>query len=345
MRVPHPSVCTSDLPAPNNYQATSAGQDMEGLLLNCGGEDETKLPEGALLAEYEHTLVVEPEGPPPMFEIEGALPEGLIFNAMSGTFSGMPTEVGQPTVDITVSRGSQTDTFSCELLINPALGVDLPLVVDTEPFCLERGTTTLLDVLVEGTGDGSPITCTAPGGNGNGNPPPGITINEETCAIEGQIQFGSDTPRYGTWAFIVAGEQSGNKVHVPYCVSRSEPTGYEVTMAHSGLAGDSTLTPITREFEAGKPVDIGVQGDPDTGDGSDPLIHVIDTTACGTSGCYHGFAFRRTLSPFEPENGGGSDPMSVLPKGTLLDGTTDEPIGFFHSLTLSTNGQRHPGHV
>jgi hypothetical protein len=175
---------------------------------------------------------------------------------------------------------------------------------------------TLQDVVVDGTGDGSPITCTWDSGTGDGRAPAGISVGRDSCAIEGTVE----EDRFGTWVFIVRGEQSGASVHVPYCVTNDESSGYEVTVEHSGLGDmgiDGTLIPIVRRFNPNAAIDFG--------GGGDPRFEIIDQDACGNA-CFFGYQYIISVgSPFV----GAPD---LNPAMLLTDETTDQPIGFFHSL-------------
>jgi hypothetical protein len=309
--------CTSDLPAPNNYEPSSAGID------SAGGLDVTcdDIPAAAVGAEYAYTPTIDGAGGAMLSFVATNLPAGLSIDAATGEITGVPEAEGTATIEVTVTSDDMMNAIvMCELDVNPTLDVDLDLVVDTVPFCLRPGNDTLLDIVVEGTGDGSPITCTHDRGVGDGRPPAGISVNADTCEIEGTI----DEERFGTWVFIVRGEQNGRSVHVPYCITNDMPTGYSISMEHSGLGDmgiDGTLVPITRRYNPNAAIDFG--------GGGDPLVEITDTDSdpsCGTNACFYGYSFSvNTASPFEGT-------PSFTPNDLLRDEETDQPIGFFHEI-------------
>src|SRR5690606_31396563 len=144
-----------------------------------------------------------------------------------------PTTEGSFTFEVTVTDTSgATASATCQLEVNPRLEVDLPLET-TQPYCL-RNQQALPDFVVPGTGDGTPITCEPAGGRGGGKVPAGISVNPDTCRIEGTLE----ETRYGTWVFIVRGIQSGAEVYMPYCVTQPDqaPGAYTIEMQ------DSTIT-------------------------------------------------------------------------------------------------------
>jgi hypothetical protein len=306
--------CTSDLPAPNNYEPSSAGIDSAGGL-EVGCED---IPAAAVGAEFDYTPMISGAGDALLSFAAMDLPAGLSIDATTGQITGVPTAEGTATIEVSVTTdGNAMDVTMCELQVNPALDVDLDLVVDTVPFCLRPGMQTLHDLVVDGTGDGSEITCTWEGGNGDGRPPAGISVGLESCAIEGTVTEN----RYGTWVFIVRGEQSGASVHVPYCVTNEERPDYDVTVDHSGLGGmgiDGTLIPIMRRYNPSAAISFG--------EGGDPRFEIIDADSCGANACFYGFHFSiSTGSPF-------AGTPSLSPNERIDD---PGPIGFFHSLRWS----------
>jgi hypothetical protein len=311
------TACTSDLPAPNNYEPSSAGVDSAGgVQLACDD-----IPDAAVGAEFDYTPAISgAEGATLLFEAPD-LPGGLALDPASGRITGVPTTEGSFTIGVSVTiDGIAMEETMCELQVNPALQVDLERVVGEVPFCLRPGGDTLHDVIVEGTGDGSDPTCTWDGGSGDGRPPAGISVGLETCEIEGTIE----EDRYGTWVFIVRGEQNGVSVHVPYCVTNEEQQEYDVTVDHSGLADrgiDGTLIPIMRRFNPSAAINFGSDGD--------PRFEIIGEDACGANACFYGYAFMITVgSPFVGD-------VEFRPNDTIDDPMSGQPIGFFHSLFLS----------
>jgi putative Ig domain-containing protein len=305
--------CTDDLDAPYNYQpATDSDSSVDtgdGLLVDCSA-----LAQAAVGASYSRTITAT-GGEAPYEFAATPLPAGLVIDASTGTVTGTPTQSGAVTVMVTVTDATaDTVSESCELEVAGQLAVE-PLAIDTVPYCL-TGADTLRDLVVEGTGDGTPITCDTPGGNGNGKLPAGVSIGAETCAPVGTI---TDT-RLGTWAFMVRGTQSGAEVLVPYCVTNDTPaTGtFEIEVEHSGAA-DRELVPLTRTFNPDGSLLVGGQDDP---------RFEITGDACATNFCSYGYNFFIDASPFD------ANTLSLGPEGLLQD-DADQPIGFFHNLSIS----------
>lgn len=306
--------CTSDLDAPDAYSEPSitAGNDTAGdLELDCDA-----FPAGAVGADYDHTPVVSSMDDGTRSWIAETLPEGLEIDEGSGRISGTPTTAGTTSVEFTVMDSSGMAATTCDIVINEGLDVDQALVIDEVPFCVRPGEETLLDLVVEGTGDGTAIRCDSDGGTGNGRRPAGISVNAETCAIEGSIT----EDRFGTWVFIVRGIQSGAEVFVPYCVTNDDPGGYDVAVEHSGLGDDGvdgTLVPIFRTFNPGAALAVGVD--------DDPLFSITSSDDCGAS-CFFGFAFNINASPFD------ADTFSIT-NAAIATGAGG-PEGFTHGLTI-----------
>lgn len=305
--------CTSDLDAPDAYTEPSitAGSDTAGDL----GLDCAAFPEGAVAAMYDFTPEVSAEDDGTRTWTAETLPEGLEIDEDSGRITGVPTASGTTSVDFTVMDSTGMAATTCDITINDALGVDNELVVASVPYCVRPGEQTLLDLVVDGTGDGTPIRCDHPGGTGNGRRPAGISVNADTCEIEGTVM----EDRLGMWVFMVRGQQSGAEVWVPYCVSNDETSSYDVSIDHSGLSDegvDGTLVPIVRRFNPAAAFSVG-------GDG-DPLFTILDPGSCGSS-CFYGFAFNINASPFDAET------LSLAPDAVLID---NGPQGFTHELSM-----------
>jgi Putative Ig domain len=304
--------CTDDLDAPYNYQLDTDGETTTAgavLDIDCSG-----LGQAAVGASYAHTITASGGEAP--YQFAGApLPAGLVLDATSGTISGVPTTQGPTTVEVTVTDiADGTATQSCTLDVGPQLAVQ-PLALDTAPYCL-TGNDTLLTHLVAGTGDGTPVTCDTPGGNGNGKLPAGVSVAADTCAVVGPI---TDT-RLGTWAFMVRGTQSGAEVLLPYCVTNDVPaTGtFDIVVDHSGLT-DQTLVPLTRTFNPDGSLMVGVADDP---------RFEITGTVCDPNFCSFGYNFFIDASPFDANS------LSLEPSALVRD-RNDQPIGFFHSFSIS----------
>jgi hypothetical protein len=163
-------------------------------------------------------------------------------------------------------------------------------------------------------GDGSPVTCHTPGGNGNGTPPSGVSVDTQSCAIEGDPD---DT--YGTWVWMTEVRQSGARAWVPFCVTEHDqaPEAYGIAADHTG-GMDNVLEPAVGSFTAGEEIAWGGEGDPS----------FLITGPCGPSSCYYGFAYTVTSSPF---GGCADEPCYGLSPSALAteDGTS---IGFTHEM-------------
>lgn len=303
--------CTSDLNAPSNYKIPE-GAESTGpgpIALECG-----EVPRGAVAANYSHTPTAMGGDESYTFESPD-LPDGLVIDAATGAITGNPTTAG--TFDFTVNvvdtaggMGSQM----CTVEISERLGVDLDaaLLAD-QPYCLTGGS--LLDFIVPGTGDGSPIVCEHSAGSGNGRRPDGISVNAEACTIEGTLQ----ETRFGTYVFVMRGEQNGVSVHMPYCVTQDNADfAYDVSADHSGLT-DAALVPIGRRFNPNASFSVGEDGD--------PLFNVIDAAACGANSCFFGFSFGINSSPFDADT-------FALPNRSLVYDDMMAPIGFTHGLQI-----------
>ncbi|MEZ4381177.1 MAG: Ig domain-containing protein [Nannocystaceae bacterium] len=240
-------------------------------------------PGAAVDADYSHSPEVSGGVPGYSWGADG-LPEGLTINEFTGQISGAPTTPGDYAIDLTVtdSDGAVAMTTCPLVTVGDKLSVDLD---GLDGPCITAGGS-LLDY-VSG-GDGSGITCTTPGGTGNGKLPAGITVDAASCAIEGTI---AET-RFGTWAWIVRGEQSGVEIYVPYCATQGQQAAdaYSIVGTHSGGAGDE-LTPVSATFTPGEPLKFD-------GDG-EPRFEV--TTECGNA-CFYGYFYSVSSSPF----GGGA---------------------------------------
>jgi hypothetical protein len=306
--------CTSDLNAPSNYQLPegSSGPGPMPVAIECGD-----VPTGAVDAAYSYTPTVMDGDGDYTFESPD-LPEGLAIDAATGEVTGNPTTSGTFDFTINVADGSGgTGTQMCQVQVNERIGVDLDAALLVEmPFCL-GASQSLTDFIIEGTGDGSPVTCDHQGGSGDGNLPAGITVNPDDCTLDGTLA----EDRFGTYVFVMRGTQNGVSVYMPYCVTQDEASfAYDVSMTHSGI-DPAALVPIGRTFDPGAMLHVGATGD--------PLFTIIDMASCGMNSCYFGYAFGINGSPFDADT-------FTLPNRTLEYDPADDtrPIGFSHELEI-----------
>lgn len=267
-------------------------------------------PPGAVGGDYDHAFEVEPESSAWTWSVDG-LPEGLWVSPLGGTLSGAPSEAGTFELDVMVEGPEGIGEASCTLEIAPALSVDLSALSGP---CVGP-TDTLADVLVGG--DGSAVTCTTPAGNGDGSRPDAVSVDAQTCAIEG-----APTPEeYGTWVWITRVAQAGAEVFVPFCISQSTPPAGSFDIAMSHLGDDmALLEPLTASFEVGEALAFGGEGDPG--------FTILG--GCGPSSCSYGFSFIVGPSPFGGDCG-ASDCFSLSPSDIAEDGEGNQ-IGFRHQL-------------
>ncbi|MCA9650829.1 MAG: putative Ig domain-containing protein [Myxococcales bacterium] len=307
------SGCTSDLPAPHNFEVVDPpppdnelGLDCAAIPLTANDADFAYLPEITGLID----------GVKYVYGAEG-LPEGLAIDENTGEISGtVAADAGAYTFAITVTevdvdRDPYAARTECTLDVNPR--IIAPLSIDTVPYCLGGGTS-LLSLVQDGTGDGTPINCSYRPGNGNGRKPTGIEVDAQSSTLTGTI----DETRYGTWVFIMEGEQSGATVHVPFCVTNDVAQGYQITADHSG-ATDVALRPIMRTYDPSQSFTVGMDGD--------PRFNIESPGSCGAS-CYYRYSFLRTTAPI------ADDGYSLEPDGLLQDAMMNT-VGFFHELRVS----------
>jgi hypothetical protein len=306
--------CTDDLDAPYNYElGTTTGPGV--LEVACGD-----IPQAAVGATFSHTIAVTGGEAPFTYAATIADP-GLVLDASTGELSGTPTVAGDLMFDLTVTDAAgDVGMTTCSVAVAERIAIDL--AIDTVPYCL-TGTDTLLAHIVEGTGDGTPITCDHPGGSGNGKRPAGISIGADTCAIEGTV---TDT-RLGVWAFVVRGTQSGAEVFIPYCVTNDTPAPntYPIAVEHSGSQMQE-VAPFNRTFNPDAIVAIG--------ETNDPLVTVTDNGDCPGNSCSYSFQFFINASPFDLEDAQGMGKPVVVDDMLGNDGTNDN---LSHGLRLSTN--------
>jgi len=323
------SACTNDLDAPWNYQGGTAesGDSGGGVLdIDCGTP-----PPAAVGATFAHTVTAM--GGDGAYTFGGTLPDGLAIDPASGSITGVPTMAGAASLELTVTDGSGgMGTQSCPLPI--AEHVDVDLALEAVPYCITGAPgDTLQQAIVPGTGDGSPITCDHPGGSGTGDMPQGISLDPDTCEVSGSVT----ESRYGTWAFMVRGQQSGADVWIPYCVSNTTQGTFTITADHSGRT-DNALEPLMRLFDPAQAVFAG--------DANDPIIRVVDPGACEDGSCnFFGFSFFINASAFDiapdvyDDDGDGDtdEGKPIVVDGALFDDANGDAIGLSHGLRLNSN--------
>lgn len=277
----------------------------------------SSLPVAAIDATYESPLELMGLNPDAEYQISvPAPPSGLAYDPLTGTLAGIPQGApGTSTFDVTIQNlsvpGSASVDVECSLDVNPRLTLQLPL--GTAMGCVSPDDS-ILDVVVAGTGDQTPLRCDVTGGSGNGRIPEGIGVDQDTCQIVGSI----NEDRLGTWVFMVQAVQSGVELFVPYCITNDQPQGYDITATYNGMS-DVALLPIVELYDPEAPFELG-------GDG-DPRYEITSASICGAA-CFYRYSFLRTNAPIE-DNGFGLEP-----DGLVLD-PMGEAIGFFHELRIS----------
>lgn len=283
------------------------------IVVECG--DFPPLAEGA---EFVHVPVVYGGDGIYTWSASG-LPGGLGIDQYDGEIDGAPEAQGDYDIVLTVTDGSDgMGEVTCSVTVASPLQTATPDGPLAEDACIS-GDRTINDVIVDGTGDGSPITCTVEAGGGNGRVPDGISVNPDTCAIEGTVE----TDRFGVYAFMVRGEQSGVSVYAPYCVTQNDDANtYTVDADHSGAMG-VPQTPLVGFFDPTGTTTIGGSGD--------PHYSAIDATVCeGSNSCYFGFLYQINSSPFD------ADTFDIIDDGLVID-VDDNRIGLEHGLTVTAS--------
>jgi hypothetical protein len=262
-------------PTTGEPDPTTTGPDPDPLTVDCGTP-----PNGAAAAKYSHQPTAD-GGSPAYTWSANNLPDGLTIDPDTGAITGAPTTPGDYVFELVVmdSDGMSAKTECPSVNINDQLGVDL----EAMPGPCITGEESLLDYVFGG--DGTPIECIAPKGVGDGTLPAGITIDKQACTITGAI---TET-RYGTFAWIVRGRQSGVDVFVPYCATQDKqaPNAYDIIGSHSGML-DNELEPIELTVNPADPLRFDGDADP---------AFVIDKGACGAS-CFFGFLYQVSPTPF-----------------------------------------------
>ncbi len=305
--------CTSDLRAPSNYLVSDDSSDETAggeLMVSCDD-----IPQTAVGAAFAYTVTAEGGDGNLMYAFADAAsaPAGLALDASSGDLTGiLEVEGDGVTFDVVVNDGSgATGTATCTMNVNPQLRVDLSVEA---PGCLS-GSQSLLDAVVDGTGDGTEILCAGPGGRGNGRMPDGHSVGESSCQIEGTFQ----DVRFGTWVVMMRGRQSGADVWVPFCITNDDPGDfYDVRVSHSGQ-DDNTLVPMIGTFNPDANFALGMPGD--------PHFEVEDADSCGTNSCSFGFNYSVTSNNFND-----SDLNDLVVGDELLRDDMDNPVGMMHDM-------------
>lgn len=280
-------------------ESSSTGAPMGSI--ECG-----EIPQGAVGAEFDHT--------PTILDAEGSfdwmmmgLPQGLAVNPLTGEISGTPAASGTFDVDVIATGGTPEQTLEATCTLEIAEGLEVNPSGLSGP-CYGPGDD--LSALLSG-GDGSPVSCSTPGGEGNGAPPEGVSVDPRTCAITGEPD---DT--FGIWTWITVVEQSGKKLFVPSCIAEEDaaPDTYGITASHGGgMFG--VLEPGQGTFTPGEPITYGVDGDP----------RFEIRGPCTAGACFFGFTYRVGSSPF--------DDHGLSPSSTLDD--NGMPVGFYHGMNAS----------
>ncbi len=324
------SSCQRDQVAPDCFLRDDNGKCIEpsgappepgALSVDCGMP-----PLGAVDADYRYA--VDFEGDKVSFTAEG-LPNGLTITGSTGEIVGVPTDMGtfsEAVITITDDESGVSKQAECpDIEIAPALDHDLFDLPPDAPYgCLPMGAD--INDHLSG-GDETDVRCSfeekgmnefCPYDEGNGLLPEGLTFDEDTCAATGSIA----EDHMGTYVWIVAVEQSGNTVHVPFCATKTlDGSFHDVAVTLDGNAGHDPLAPAILAYDPAAPLDFG--------DDTDPRFNVTDE--CPGASCdYFGFRFERLCSPF-------NEPFVYKPRDFLYDNMMN-PIGFFHSVIASTHG-------
>lgn len=153
------------------------------------------LPNGLVGRPYDVTVPVSGGDPPYRFRLEGELPEGMRFDADSGTFEGTPARSGLYPLVLQVRDGTglfDRDPFVFEIIEAGSLFIprpELPTARLDQPYEDVNGDVVTLDI--EGVDPDSPVTWMV----GSGFLPPGM-------ALEGPRLVGTPT-ELGVYPFEV----------------------------------------------------------------------------------------------------------------------------------------------
>ena len=322
--------CIGDENAPDCFYPDGNGGCLTppilDISLNCDD-----IPDGALRATYGYTAI--PTGGTGSCDADGlctgyrwtitGLPPGVTADESTGRISGVPTELGDYTIEITAgsSEAAGSDTVSCPMTVNPALNVES--LRNTSKHCLEVGQD-INDFLAGGDGtaftcafpDRNPDQASCPHGDGNGVLPDGIALDfaDGGCSHSGTVTEDA----FGSWVWVVELSQSDYSIFVPFCATNDTVQGHDLTVNYSQSTDNTGLEPAYVEFQP------GVGGS--FGNNSDPNFEVLGNNGlCTGTGCaYFAFAFEVTCSPLDP-------PFTLDPAAKVQDGGGAD-IGFTHEM-------------
>ncbi len=277
---------------------------------------------------YSHTFVVDGGEAPYTWQATG-LPADLTIDD-SGTISGVPNvEPNTFPVEVIVTDSSDpslTATCNWDFEVRPGLQVNKN-AMEAIGNCVDVGSGLDIDQMVaDGIiigGDGTPITCAFDafeppdiGFRGNGNLPPGITVDER-CVATGTVP---QAEPLGVYAFAVTLTQEGSqqRVWLPYCATQEvqHPGAYDIGVNVNG-GDDWMFEPGVTTMTANSQVTYGAN--------NDPQVRVLRN--CSNNSCFYKYYFG-----YNALNGGVSGEQSAALPGPMM--TVD---GMTHSIRVDDN--------